>query len=327
MHLECDRRGYLGLDVVFASQRIRALLRQAEQVAATNAVVLITGESGSGKEVIARAIHHHSQRRSKSWVDINCTALPEHLVESELFGFERGAFSGADSSKAGLFEIANEGTLFLDEIGDLDLRVQVKLLRILDGAPYYRLGGVKKVNVDVRLVTATNQDLKAAAERGRFRLDLYHRLSQIRLSVPPLRERREDILPLAAHFIQTQRAGLGIARDAARALEGYDWPGNVRELRNVMIRAAVFAQGSQITVNDLPEEFHQESFSASLANLSMLGEAERDVIAQVLEKTGGHQQLAAKTLGISRRTLQRRIKSYGLCVERSALVRVGSHAS
>ncbi|QOY90711.1 sigma-54 interaction domain-containing protein [Paludibaculum fermentans] len=326
MNVECDRRAYLGLDVVFASPRIRALLKQAEQVAATNAVVLITGESGSGKEVIARAIHHHSQRRSKSWVDINCTALPEHLVESELFGYERGAFSGAEASKAGLFEIAHEGTLFLDEIGDLDPRVQVKLLRILDGAPYYRLGGVKKVNVDVRLVTATNQDLKAAAGQGRFRLDLYHRLSQIRLSVPPLRERREDILPLAAHFIQTQRAGLGISRGAALALEGYEWPGNIRELRNVMIRAAVFAQGGEITVDDLPEEFQQDGFSASLVNLSMLGEAERDVIAQVLEKTGGHQQLAAKTLGISRRTLQRRIKSYGLCVERNALVRVGSHA-
>jgi len=322
MNAGCNKREYLGLEVVFASERIRGLLRQAEQVAATNATVLINGESGTGKEVIARAIHHHSARCSKSWVDINCTALPENLVESELFGYERGAFSGADSSKPGLFELAHEGTLFLDEIGDLDPRMQVKLLRILDGAPYYRLGGVKKVQVDVRLVTATNQDLKTAAEQGKFRVDLYHRLSQVRLFVPPLRERREDISPLATHFIETQRPGLRISHEAVNTLEAYPWPGNVRELRNVMIRAAVFAPGAEITVEDLPEEFGRDTYASSLANLSVLGEAERDAIAQVLVQTGGHQQRAAQTLGISRRTLQRRIKSYGLCVERGVSVRV-----
>jgi DNA-binding NtrC family response regulator len=322
MTVECHKREYLGLEVVFASERICGLLRQAEQVAATNAAVLITGESGTGKEVIARAIHHHSARSSKSWVDINCTALPENLVESELFGHERGAFSGADATKAGLFEMANGGTLFLDEIGDLDPRAQVKLLRILDGAPYYRLGGVKKVQVDVRLVTATNQDLKSAAEHGRFRSDLYHRLSQVRLFVPPLRERREDIFPLAMHFIETQRPGLRISHEAVQTLEDYPWPGNVRELRNVMIGAAVFAKGGEITVKDLPEEFDRGNYASSLANLSLLGEAERDAIAHVLEQTGGHQQRAAQTLGISRRTLQRRIKSYGLRVERCASVSV-----
>ena len=322
MSVEPDKREYLGLEVVFASERIRELIRQAEQVAATNATVLITGESGTGKEVIARAVHHHSARRLKSWVDINCTALPEHLVESELFGHERGAFSGADSTKAGLFEMSHEGTLFLDEIGDLDVRAQVKLLRILDGAPYYRLGGVKKVHVNVRLVTATNQDLKTAAEQGRFRFDLYHRLCQVQLRVPPLRERREDIIPLATHFIETQKQGLGISREAANTLEAYAWPGNVRELRNVMIRAAVFAQGAEITVLDLPEECRHNAYASSLARLSVLGEAERDAIAQVLEQTGGHQQQAAKSLGISRRTLQRRIKTYGLSVERGASVRV-----
>jgi DNA-binding NtrC family response regulator len=327
MSVEPDKREYLGLEVVFASERIHALIRQAEQVAATNATVLITGESGTGKEVIARAVHHHSARRSKSWVDINCTALPEHLVESELFGHERGAFSGADSTKAGLFEMAHGGTLFLDEIGDLDARAQVKLLRILDGAPYYRLGGVKKVHVDVRLVTATNKDLKAAAEEGTFRLDLYHRLCQVRLNVPPLRERREDIIPLATHFIGTQRSGLGISREAGNALEAYPWPGNVRELRNVMIRAGVFAQGGEIAVEDLPEECRQNTYASSLASLSVLGEAERDAIAQVLEQTGGHQLQAAKTLGISRRTLQRRIKSYGLSVERGAFVRVSQNVT
>src|SRR5216684_1701573 len=173
-----ETREFLGVGAVFASSAMRDVLALAEKIAPTNATVLINGESGSGKEVIARAIHHYSLRSSKSWVDINCAALPDNLLESELFGYDKGAFSGADSSKPGLFELANQGTLFLDEIGDLDPRMQVKLLRILDGAPYYRLGGVKKVQVDVRLVTATNQDLKTAAEQGKFRVDLYHRLSQ-----------------------------------------------------------------------------------------------------------------------------------------------------
>jgi transcriptional regulator with PAS, ATPase and Fis domain len=322
MRSSCEKRKYLDLDVVFASESLRTLLRQAEQVAASDAAVLITGESGAGKEVVARAIHHYSVRHSRSWVDINCTALPENLLESELFGYERGAFSGADSSKPGLFELASHGTLFLDEVGELDKRLQVKLLRILDGAPYYRLGGVRKVQVDVRLVTATNRDLKAASERGDFRFDLYHRLSQVRFSVPPLRERREDVAPLATHFLGLQNPGLAISREAMNTLEAYSWPGNVRELRNVIVRAAVFAQNGEIAVEDLPEELRQANFSSSLANLSLLGEAERDTIARVLEQTGGHQLRAAEKLGISRRTLQRRIKSYGLSVERGVSVRV-----
>jgi transcriptional regulator with PAS, ATPase and Fis domain len=321
MSVHCEKRTYLDLEAVFASEAIRKLLRQAEQVAATDAAVLITGESGAGKEVIARAIHHHSVRHSRSWVDINCTALPENLLESELFGYERGAFSGADTSKPGLFELADHGTLFLDEIGELDRRLQVKLLRILDGAPYYRLGGVRKVQVDVRLVTATNQDLKAAAEQGRFRFDLYHRLSQVHLSVPPLRERREDVAPLAAHFLQMHKPGLDIAPEAMDLLEAYSWPGNVRELRNVIVRATVFAQNGTVTAEDLPEELRRNAFTSSLARLSLLGEAERDAIARVLERHAGHQLRAAQELGISRRTLQRRIKAYGLAGERGASVR------
>ena len=317
-----EKREYLGLDVVFSSDRIRKLLQQAEQVAASDAAVLITGETGSGKEMVARAVHHHSKRRSKSWVDINCTALPENLLESELFGHERGAFSGADSAKQGLFELANHGTLFLDEIGDIDSRLQVKLLRILDGAPYYRLGGVKKVNIDVRLVTATNQNLKEAAEQGRFRSDLYHRLSQVRLTVPPLRERREDIAPLAMHFLEKQKPGMRISGEAMEVLEAYLWPGNVRELRNVVIGAAVFASRMDIMAEDLPQELHQSTFTSSLVSLNALGEAERAAITRVLEETHGHQVHAAEKLGISRRTLQRRIKSFGLKVEREVSVRV-----
>jgi len=317
-----EKREYLGLDVVFSSDRIRKLLQQAEQVAASDAAVLITGETGSGKEMVARAVHHHSKRRSKSWVDINCTALPENLLESELFGHERGAFSGADSAKQGLFELANHGTLFLDEIGDIDSRLQVKLLRILDGAPYYRLGGVKKVNIDVRLVTATNQNLKEAAEQGRFRSDLYHRLSQVRLTVPPLRERREDIAPLAMHFLEKQKPGMRISGEAMEVLEAYLWPGNVRELRNVVIGAAVFASRMDIMAEDLPQELHQSTFTSSLVSLNALGEAERAAITRVLEETHGHQVHAAEKLGISRRTLQRKIKSFGLKVEREVSVRV-----
>jgi len=287
---------------------MRQLLEQVEKVARTDATVLITGESGCGKEVIARAVHHYSRRCGKSWVDVNCAALPENLLESELFGYEKGAFSGADTAKPGLFELADRGTLLLDEIGDLDRRMQVKLLRVLDGASYYRVGGVKKVTVDVRLVAATNQDLSRAAEDGRFRSDLYHRLCQIRLNVPPLRERVEDILPLAEYYLSRQDPGLRFSAEAADRLTSYAWPGNVRELRNVVIRAAVFASGREIHGVDLPSEFQ----SAIPPVQAMLPDLERHAIVKALEETRGHQQRAAVRLGISKRTLQRRIKSYGL---------------
>jgi DNA-binding NtrC family response regulator len=311
-----ETKEFLGATAVFSSDAMRQLLCIVEKVAVTDATVLITGESGTGKEVIARAIHHYSSRSSKAWVDINCAALPENLLESELFGHERGAFSGADSAKAGLFELAHKGTLFLDEIGDLDLRMQVKLLRVLDGAAYYRVGGLKKVSADVRLVAATNQDLKAAVREGRFRNDLYHRLSQIRLHVPTLHERPDDILPLAEHFLALQRSGLRFSTGAAELLRRYAWPGNVRELRNVAIRAAVFAAGSEITAADLPEEFSESAFSSDLQKLAALPELERNAIGRALEHSCGHQQRAADALGISRRTLQRKIKSYRLTMDR-----------
>ena len=307
-----ETRELINTQGVFASHVMRNLLALVEKVAPTNATVLITGESGSGKEVIAQAVHLYSQRSSKSWVDLNCAALPENLLESELFGHEKGAFSGADSAKAGLFELAHQGTLFLDEIGDLDPRMQVKLLRALDGASYYRVGGVKKIAVNVRLVAATNQDLKVAVQQGRFRADLYHRLSQIRLTVPPLRERPDDILPLVEHYLADQNPARRFSPEAADKLRGYAWPGNVRELRNVVIRAALFASGPEITVADLPEEFVESSFTADLHTLSTLPEIEKDAIAKALHQNGGHQQRAANTLGISRRTLQRKIKSYSL---------------
>jgi DNA-binding NtrC family response regulator len=310
-----ETRELINTQAVFASDAMRNLLALVEKVAPTDATVLITGESGSGKEVIAQAVHYYSRRSTKSWVDVNCAALPENLLESELFGYEKGAFSGADSSKTGLFELANQGTLFLDEIGDLDLRMQVKLLRVLDGAAYYRIGGVKKVAVNVRLVAATNQDLKVAVQRGRFRADLYHRLSQIRLTVPPLRERPDDVLPLVEHYLAEQKPRRRFTPEALARLRGYSWPGNVRELRNVVIRAALFASGPEITVAELPDDFTEDSFSADLHRLSTIPEIEKTAIAKALQQSGGHQQRAADALGISRRTLQRKIKSYSLTVE------------
>jgi len=192
---------FLGMTAIIVSEPMQRLMEVVQRVARSSATTLIAGESGVGKELVARAVHYYSGRAGKPWVDFNCAALPEQLLESELFGHERGAFSGADTAKPGLFELAHQGTIFLDEVGELDARLQVKLLRVLDGAPYYRLGGVRKVSVDVRVVAATNRDLERAVAQGRFRSDLFHRLSQFTLRVPPLRARPADIEPLARHFL------------------------------------------------------------------------------------------------------------------------------
>src|SRR5579872_5673115 len=231
-----DESIYLGMPAIIASEPMRRLMAMVERVARSSATVLITGESGVGKELIARAVHHFSMRSHRPWVDLSCAALPEHLLESELFGFDRGAFSGADANKPGLFELAHQGTIFLDEIGELDAKMQVKLLRVLDGVPYYRLGGVKKVSVDVRVVAATNQELETAVAQGRFRSDLYHRLTQITLRVPPLRQRIEDIEPLATHFLAQHDPSLRFSPEAIDVLLQHSWPGNIRELRNVVMR-------------------------------------------------------------------------------------------
>ncbi len=313
------------MPAVISSPGMQQLIELAERIAQSNAAVLITGESGSGKELIARAVHHYSLRCAKPWVDVSCAALPEHLVESELFGYEKGAFSGAESSKPGLFELANHGTLFLDEVGELEPRMQVKLLRVLDGVAYYRLGGTRKVTVDVRIVAATNQDLEHMVETGNFRGDLYHRLGQICLRVPPLRERREDIVPLAEHFLNLTNPRLSFNGEAMRMLEGHPWPGNVRELRNVVTKAAVLARDTEIGANDLllttlrqpasqatvlpvgPATLSTEAAN-SAANLDGM---EKSMILRVLAQTNGHQQKAAELLGISRRTLSRKLKLYG----------------
>jgi DNA-binding NtrC family response regulator len=301
------------MPAVFRSPLMLALLARVQRVAMSNAAVLITGESGSGKELIARAIHHWSLRCTKPWVDVNCAALPEQLVESELFGYEKGAFSGAATAKPGLFELAAGGTLFLDEIGELETRIQVKLLRVLDQVPYYRLGGTRKITADVRIVAATNKDLPAACKQGLFRSDLYHRLSQVHIAVPPLRERREDILPLAEFFLQQQNSQLRLSERAMEELHSYSWPGNVRELRNTMIRAAVEAEGEVIDTIGLGGGTEAREIQVrhdGAQGVIRMDEAERELIFRALAESGGHQQRAAERLGISRRTLSRKLKLY-----------------
>jgi transcriptional regulator with GAF, ATPase, and Fis domain len=316
-----------GVQAVFRSESMKRLMLMAERVAHHNAAVLIIGETGTGKELIARALHFHSLRGDKPWVDVNCGALPEHLVESELFGYEKGAFSGAESSKPGFFELANKGTLFLDEVGELEPKLQVKLLRVLDGVSYYRLGGTKKVAVDVRLIAATNRDLDKAVHEGRFRGDLYHRLSQFQLRVPPLRERKEDIVLLAEYFLKANHPEARLSPSVAAILEAYRWPGNVRELRNLMLRAGALCTNNVVQPSDLPAEVEYfeapmraaasvpqkiGSFPATSSPAGPTGGGLRDVKKQrILEALGrhkGHQGLASEELGISRRTVSRQLK-------------------
>lgn len=313
-----------GVQAVFRSDSMRRLFQMVERVAHHNAAVLIIGETGTGKELIARAVHHHSLRCDLPWIDVNCGALPEHLVESELFGYEKGAFSGADSSKPGFFELAHKGTLFLDEVGELESKLQVKLLRVLDGVPYYRLGGTKKVTVDVRLIAATNKELDRSVQEGKFRGDLYHRLSQFQLRVPPLRERKEDVPLLAEHFLKNMHPGARLSTEAAAKLEAYSWPGNVRELRNVMVRAGALCHDANICVSDLPPEIAyyepQMSNAATIPQRAAsfpspspaagggLREIKKQRILESLARHDGHQGLAAEELGISRRTLSRQLK-------------------
>jgi two-component system response regulator HydG len=303
-----ERHVFLGMTAIIASAPMRSLMALAERAARSQAAVLITGESGTGKELIARAIHQLSLRSHRPWVDLSCAVLPEHLIESELFGHEKGAYSGADTSKPGLFEMAHTGTIFLDEIGELDARMQVKLLRVLDGVPYYRLGGVRKVSVDARVVTATNRNLEAAVADGKFRADLYHRLRQFVLRVPPLRERVQDIAPLARHFLAEQDPGLAFTAGAIAALEARAWLGNIRELRNAVIQASLVARGERIEAEDLASP--GVALPGEAPQPQGLDGIEKRAILAALSSTGGHQARAAAQLGISRRTLTRKLKSW-----------------
>jgi len=309
---------------------MRELIATLCRFAATQAPVLIEGETGSGKELAARAIHVNSAVAAGPWVDINCAALPDHLAESELFGYEKGAFSGADTTKPGLFELADGGTLFFDEIGELPPQLQGKLLRVLDHMEYYRLGGTRKVRVRARVVAATNRSLAAEVKRSQFRADLYHRLSAVVLEVPPLRERREDIGVLAGRFLAQVAVGKHIDASAVWLLERYDWPGNVRQLRNVVQRAAALSLGNTLGPGELPAEIQSlgpvpaapdRGVSAGMVAAPLdsrklpadwcLEAMERRWIEAALEHTGGHQQRAANLLGVSRRTLSRKLRDWG----------------
>ena len=323
-----DPIGVYNVDMISCSDAMRKLMAMVERVARGSAAVLITGETGSGKELIARSLHHKSLRSSKPWVDINCATLPENLVESELFGYEKGAFSGADCPKQGMFELADNGTLFLDEVGELEPKTQVKLLRVLDGAAYYRLGGHRKISVDVRIIAATNQPLDETVKAGRFRSDLFHRLGQIQLRVPPLRERPEDVVAIAQYFLAQSHPEKTLSDSALELLSLYNWPGNVRELRNVVLQAATISAEDEIRPADLPAGMTaapcpQLAVSGADENTA-LDEVERGAIFHALTRAGGHQGIAAEQLGISRRTLCRKLKRYKLEAQKPELMPLGT---
>lgn len=316
--------------IVGNSQAMLDLLEEARQVAEARTTVLITGESGTGKELLARAIHRLSPRKDKPFVAVHCAALNENLLESELFGHEKGAFTGANERQIGRFERADGGSLFLDEIGEITPATQVKLLRVLESRSLERVGGSQPIQVDVRLLAATNRDLKAMVEAGTFRDDLYYRLNVVNLKLPALREHREDIPMLLNHYLRIAAEDNGkrlaaFTPEAVKVLTSYDWPGNIRELRNCVERMVVFARGSSLTLNDVPAEIRQavgEQLQAkarrqqdelSLSDNPLDIKAnEKNVIIQALAQCGGNRSKAAERLGISRRTLHRKLHEYNI---------------
>jgi DNA-binding NtrC family response regulator len=308
-------------EIITASPAMEAVLELARKVAASDMAVLVVGESGTGKELVARAIHRLSPRVDGPLTDINCAAIAENLLESELFGHERGAFTGAMTRKLGLFELADGGTLFMDEIAELAPRLQSKLLRALEMREFFRVGGTQKVSTDIRLVAATNRVLDEEVAEGNFREDLYYRINTLTITIPPLRDRKEDIPVLAGYFLKKHATASPpeLTDEAAEALLSYSWPGNVRELRNVMERLAILNAGEQITPEDLPRDLmtsgtgEGEDEGAALVGQSVsLENLERAHIEAVLQKENWHQGRAAETLGISAKTLYRKIRTYGL---------------
>ena len=301
--------------LVTRSAKMHEILRIVDRVAPTDSAVLLLGESGTGKELVARAIHERSARAERPFVPIHCGALPREVLESELFGHEKGAFTGAVNAKPGLIELADGGTLLLDEIGDMEPDSQVKLLRVLETGMFFRVGGTRPRRVDVRLVTATNRDLAAAMKSGLFREDLFYRINTITVLLPPLRERPEDVGLLAQHFLETN-ASYGVKRlgpATLAALEGYAWPGNVRELRHVIERGVILSKGDEITPADLPPEIAGGAAPvppASAPPAPTLEAMERQHIVATLRQVGGHRGKAAALLGIDPKTLYRKILGY-----------------
>ena len=307
-----------------------------DKVADTPSTVLITGESGTGKELVAKALHQHSAREPQPFIKINCAAIPKTLMESELFGYEKGAFTGAVGQKPGRFELADTGTIFLDEIGEIPVEMQVKLLRALQESEFERVGGIKTLKVDVRVITATNRDLEREVKQGNFREDLYYRLNVVPLRLPPLRERKEDIAHLCEHIVRRfnerlKKNARGLTPDAMERLMGYSWPGNIRELENVLERTILFTDAEWITAGDLPAELTassaptgreptgqhilpQEDEGKTLKDIvrAETERVERDLIIQALDETAGNVTQAAKRLGISRKSMQMKMKEFGL---------------
>ncbi len=320
--------------IIGRSDRMQSVFQLVEQVAPARSTVLVTGESGTGKELIARAIHMQSTRAAKPFVTVNSSNIPSELLESELFGHTRGAFTGAVAAKKGLFEVADGGSIFLDEIGDIPPETQARLLRVLQEREFIPLGDTSPRKVDVRIVAATNIDLKEAVRQGSFREDLYYRLAVVPIELPPLRERREDILPLAQHFIRKyneengRRVSEQLAPEVLALFEQYTWPGNVRELENVIERAVVIAPGSEVTRACLPADITDPQRAPGAAPLSASGGAvdvsrgvnfydevrrfEIDLIRRALDQTGGHQSRAARLLGMNATTLNSKIKTYNI---------------
>lgn len=318
-------------DIIAESPQMKDILRLVQRVAPSDTSVLITGESGTGKELVAQAIHRQSKRKDKAFIDLNCAALQDTLLESELFGYEAGAFSGARARKLGLFELANGGTLFLDEIMEMPAQLQSKLLRALETRSFFRVGGVKKVDIDVRLIAATNRDKNKAIAEGVFRADLLYRINSFEIDIPPVRERREDIEPLAHHLLE-KIAGSDapqLAPQVIEALKAYEWSGNVRQLRNCLERAVLLCDNGTITIKDLSPEviYRSEKLNVSVsynepafgtvssfqnATPTNLRDVERQQIVRALEKTGWHRGKTAEILGISPSTLYRRLREYDL---------------
>jgi len=332
------------LGIIGQSAPMQEVFKTIGQLAASDATALITGESGTGKELVARAIYSHSQRYNQSYLAINCAAIPENLLESELFGHEKGAFTGANTQRIGKFEQCDGGTIFLDEIGDMTLATQTKILRVLQNGTFDRVGGNQPVKVDVRVIAATNKPLEKAVEEGGFREDLFYRLNVVRIQLPSLRERREDIPQLVSYFLSTNspnpKQPKTVQPDALAKLETHDWPGNVRELENAVQRALVMAKGDAILLENLPPEVLNVADAASpdvdgddLAGLAsklfrwarnnpdlkVIPAVERELVINALKETDGNQVQSAKLLGITRATLRKRIEKFdikqGLTVE------------
>ncbi len=312
--------------IIGQSEPMQEVYGIIDKVAATPSTVLITGESGTGKELIAQALHDQSDRASKPLIKVNCSAIPANLIESELFGHEKGAFTGAITSKPGRFELADEGTLFLDEVGEIAPEMQVKLLRAVQYGEFERVGGIRTKKVDVRLIGATNRDLRQAVERSEFRDDLYYRLNVVQVHLPPLRERRSDIPLLIDHFLAKFNARLGrsvqdLDEVAQQRLLSYDWPGNIRELENAVERCILFCEGETVTEPDLPQEIrngriNQASLEGDTSLKAQVRAAaervERDLIVKALKQTGGNVTHTARLLKISRKGLQNKMKEFDL---------------